>query len=232
MSKRFGRNRRRKMRQELEALTKANLNLRNANVNLRNENDSYQERLVRVCNELGRFAIMNPNPYTIAVHERVWAYRMEKANYDWKTIRDPSAPYFTKQSLVLSDARMGMGVSGFDRLFPFVGGPETHHEAVTNPAVFVPYISEFVRERTTHFAVRDVNTGLVVNYAFPTEVLFTVPRIDLCRILGERLGEIALQGLYEKFDATTHKEFLEALAKANKDPMRSSHKLSGRGVTK
>ena len=201
-------------------------------MDLRNANDSYQERLVRVGTELGRFAIMNPNPFTIAVHKRVWEFRMEKADYDWKTIRNPIAPYLTHQALVLSDARNGMGVSGFDRLFPFVGGPETHHVAVTNPAVFVPYISEFVRERTTHFAVRDVNTGLVVNYAFPTDVLFTVPRSDLCRILGERLGEIALQGLYEKFDANTHKEFLEALAKADKDPMRSSHKLSGRGVMK
>ena len=41
--------------------------------------------------------------------------------------------------------------------------------------------------------------------------------------VGEELG---------RFNATTHKDFLKALAEAGKDPMQPSHTLSGRGVLK
>ena len=225
MSKRFGRNRRRKMRMAVETLTSEVVRLRSEVVSLRKDNCEMQQRLVRVGEELGRFSIMNPNPYTIAVHKNVWSWRVEKGDYDWATIRDRYAPHDTLRHLTLCDARRSS--VDYNSLFPFIGN---YH--ATDPVVFVPYICDFVLARSTHFAARDVNTGLIVNYAFPTEVLFTVPRNDLCRILGERLGEIALQGLYEKFNATTHKEFLEALAAANKDPMSQSHKLSGRGVLK
>ena len=219
MSKRFGRNRRRKMRNAIETLTSEVVRVRIANQDLR-------EKLERVGEELGRFSVMNPNPHTVDLHNRVWEFRIANDNHNWETIRDRYAPYKTMQHLTLCDARLNP--AGYNRLFSFIGGFPT----ASDPVVFVPYAEPFALARSIHFAVRDVNTGLVVNYAFPTEVLFTVPRTDLCRILGERLGEIALQGLYEQFDAKTHKEFLKALAEAGKDPMQPSHTLSGRGVLK
>lgn len=238
MTKRFGRNRQPQLRRRLPitTLTSESMRLRKDNLEMQQsldrvgkDNREMLQRLVRVGEELGRFSIMNPNPYTIAVHKDVWSWRIEKGDYNWKTIRDKNAPYDTLRHIALCDARRSS--AGYNNLFPFIGNYH-HYGSAPNPVVFVPYICDFVMERSTHFAARDVNTGLIVNYAFPTEALFTVPRIDLCRILGERLGEIALQGLYEKFNATTHKEFLEALAVANKDPMSQSHKLSGRGLFK
>ena len=231
MSKRFGRNRRRKMREEIAALKERNATLGKRFINISGENSRMSESLMRVSQQLHRFSLLHPNPDELHVSERVWQARVAIGGTGWDYARHNHTPYRINQELILQDCRSGMSTSGFPDLFNCGFFSNLHHVGLQNPVVFVPHISPFAIDRSVHFAVRDMNTGLVVNYAVATEALFTVPRIDLIERVGSRLGELAVQALYEKFNVTTHADFLKALAEAN-DPMRSSHKLSGRGVIK
>ena len=229
MSKRFGRNRRRKMREEIAALKERNATLGKRFINISGENSRMSESLMRVSQQLHRFSLLHPNPHELYVSERVWKARVAIGCTGWDYARHNHTAYKINDELLLQDCRSGMSSSGYSTLFR--SGIFGNSTCLQEPVVFVPHISPFAIEHSVHFAVRDVNTGLVVNYAVATEALFTVPRIDLIERVGSRLGELAVQALYEKFNVTTHADFLKALAEAN-DPMRSRHKLSGRGVTK
>ena len=229
MSKRFGRNRRRKMREEIAVLKDSNAALNKRFTSLSGENSRMSEALRRVGQQLHRFSLLHPNPDELRVSERVWKARVAIGCTGWDYARHNHTAYKINDELLLQGCRSGMSNSGFSTLFQSgIFGSST---CLQDPVVFVPHISPFAMAHSVHFAVRDVNTGLVVNYAVATEALFTVPRIDLIERVGSRLGELAVQALYEKFNVTTHADFLKALAEAN-DPMRSRHKLSGRGVTK
>ena len=231
MTKRFGRNRRRKMREEIAALKDSNTALNKRFTTLSGENSRMSEALRRVGQQLHRFSLLHPNPDEIHVSERVWQARVAIGRTGWDYARYTHTPYEIKQEVFLRDCRSGMSSSGFVDLFNCGFLSDVSHTRFQDPVVFVPHISPFAIGHSVHFAVRDMNTGLVVNYAVATEALFTVPRIDLVERVGAHLGELAVQALYEKFNVTTHADFLKALAGAN-DPMRSRHKLSGRGVTK